>query len=480
MHPIINTSKTLFMSLLSFRIKDLHTGVGMADKKKKYIQKLKDTSQYDKFKESHANYMRSYRQKMSLDNKERQNELSKQRMKRYRERQKEKKKELENNLGKRRMTRQEEEKIKKQRDVWKIEKQNYRRKLQEKRPQKVRRIKEKEAKRKRESRQLHATTKTDANDDNDNQGFSTPGAKRKAVERLKKCIPKRCVKTVSVVAQLIKSASPRKRKMFEEEGIYCEPIKKRPKMQVSNTLWSKKRTRKTRKDAVQATEIEAVHVFYERSDISNTLPNKKCVSKKTQKPKMILQRSLRQTYKIWKTENPNAKLKLSKFIALRPKHVRPQREAKLYQCLCIYCTNIDFKIESLNKLKDLPAKIKGKYALLDQTLCEHEAQPYHNLLCIDRRCHHCPKTVASLDALNQSTQIEWKLWERSSVEGSTTKRMEIRRKNGTVADLLRDLWTELQPFSRHLFQASWQQSQLTSIMKDIPKNTVVTLTVIFF
>ena len=392
----------------------------MAEKKKKYMEKLKQCGKFDKFKLDHAEYMRQYRKRLTDEKKKKQSELSKLRMKKMRLKRKLEKKD--DGESPRRVTRLEEERIQKQRKEWRVSKQVYRGKLQKERSQKCRRIREKDAQRKRQMRETDEAT----------------------------CMQKEMQNDAA-----------------ETDG---------QAMTVSRSLWAKrKKERKRRSDVIAEAEIERIIEFYERPDISSTMPNKKSVSKKTMKPKMVLQRSIRETYNLYKSENPQAKLKISKFSSIRPKHVRPQREAKLFQCLCIYCTNIDLKVESINKLKDLPARIKDKYALLNETMCPPEENGFHARACVDRLCEKCPKTIPSVATVNNATVISWRQWERCNMQGSLTKRMDIRQKTGTVGELLEDLRKDLEPFARHLFTAKWQQDQLSKLTRDPPQGTMITI-----
>ena len=68
-------------------------------------------------------------------------------------------------------------------------------------------------------------------------------------------------------------------------------------------------------------------------------------NKKDKKVKRFLTRSLKETYKVFKNDNPELRTGKSKFYSLRPKYVllSPIKEV----CLCIYCANYDLFLTSL-------------------------------------------------------------------------------------------------------------------------------------
>ena len=181
------------------------------ERKKRYIENLKQKGMYDDFKKKHAAEMRESR-KCTEEEKSHQRELSKLRMQRYRQRKLEEAAVRPTPPS----TRAAEEKKKEKREVWKLAKQKYREKMRKERPQKFRRVKEKERKRKRIVRENDVE---EANEDNQDNEVISPSARRKAVSRVKASLPKRSSVAAVVISDLITKASPRKRKIIEEEGI---------------------------------------------------------------------------------------------------------------------------------------------------------------------------------------------------------------------------------------------------------------------
>lgn len=113
---------------------------------------------------------------------------------------------------------------------------------------------------------------------------------------------------------------------------------------------------KTRSDALSEEVKEMTRDCYVRPDVSSCMPDKK--KTKGGKPCYIMQSGLSHAYKTFNAENPGI-MKKSKFAALRPRNVKHAGNHQLVQCLCPYCTNIELKLQSLNKkIEDVAHKIR--------------------------------------------------------------------------------------------------------------------------
>lgn len=230
-----------------------------------------------------------------------------------------------------------------------------------------------------------------------------------------------------------------------------------------------------RSDCLSQETKTKVNDFYLRGDNSRALPLPRSV--KGGKAVQILEDTLVGLYKKLMSENTNLKLSFSKFKALKPSTCKPMTLHKHEACLCEYCTNILFKLQSLKfscSSKPIPM---DKYRLSEGTLCPKQGANYA-LKCINRKCDNCgpEKFLESLDIIGQkTTQTSWWRWENGTVlfAGVEKKRLLKKRKEGTLDDLLSELNAELQPFSRHLFDATWQCRQYQCLEKNRPQGTVL-------
>ena len=237
---------------------------------------------------------------------------------------------------------------------------------------------------------------------------------------------------------------------------------------------SHKILKKLRKGAITNVNQQAIARFYERPDVSICLPNKKLVSKKTGKPRYILCKTITATHQLFLAQHPNIKISLAKFAYLKPKHVRSQREARLHQCLCIYCTNVDLKLSEVRKINGSP-NLRNHFDAVNATMCPKIGDStYHDIKCIDRKCADCPSLTIPEEVEQNERILQWKKWERSTFPDGV-KRMALLVQSGSAKDMVNELNEEMQTLSSHLFQASWQQKQLSIISQNPPPDTIVTI-----
>ncbi|CAC5406234.1 unnamed protein product [Mytilus coruscus] len=201
---------------------------------------------------------------------------------------------------------------------------------------------------------------------------------------------------------------------------------------------------------------------------------------------MTLEGSLKRTYDQYNNENPEKKISYAKFAQLRPKNVLPMSKQKYMQCLCEYCVNVDFKIESLKSfcsVHKIDNIATDRYDLSRLTLCPKEGNHYKKD-CIDRNCGNCGLTkiddaVTELIENFKDTQVGWKRWQQghkeSEVNGKQVVKtfMEMKRRTGTMEQLIDEMKSELLPFSKHLFNAQWQSKQFEDLKAHIPEKWVL-------
>lgn len=235
--------------------------------------------------------------------------------------------------------------------------------------------------------------------------------------------------------------------------------------------------RKVRCDSLDESIKKRVADHYLHPNMSTVMPNKKGVD--GGKPKHVLQRSLSETYKRFCEVDNNPSIGFSKFASLRPENVLVQSKAKLYQCLCETCTNVDLALKAVNQAAisaKCPSTINDRYLLSEMTMCSTE-NPSADLSCIDRQCLKCG--VDQLDDYfkplldtSSDTALSWLQWGKTEYSDGK-KRVTRQRHHGTVSQLLQKLKSLLEKLPCHLFQAKWQQTQFYAISNNPPANAVV-------
>ena len=333
-------------------------------------------------------------------------------------------------------------------------------------------------------------------------------ARRKSLERAKRSMPKRRDHFVNTTSDLIKNSSPKKAAAFEEAGIISGETKrveaavmdavqeglKSPRQsswrrklavtlrgtrkfgsqravcrrfKVSRHLIQKAKEGRAGSRQLPATTTKLVQEFFEAN--SNKLPDKKFVSKKTGKPRHIMDHTIAQLHTKYNIAHPQNKVGASSFYAHRPKHVKTKREANYIGCLCEYCENIELKVKCINHNTSGPRSIKDVYGISNSTMCPKQSgQPFHHPDCLQRKCVKCG--VNELDVVLQPLMedpdkiLEWKSWDMvtTTVYGKKTKSVKKRSlvsKCGSALEFATALKVEAAPISLHLFNKDWQNQQ---------------------
>lgn len=116
-------------------------------------------------------------------------------------------------------------------------------------PQKLRRIREKDDKKKREKRTLNEEKekkKIPNQADIPENSLYSPSAQRKAVSRAKKSLPKNPKKFAVVIENVVNTATPRRRTELSTRNVVMTPTKKKKNDMTRNTFTAIKNISKTR------------------------------------------------------------------------------------------------------------------------------------------------------------------------------------------------------------------------------------------
>ncbi|XP_033755233.1 uncharacterized protein LOC117338131 isoform X1 [Pecten maximus] len=478
---------------------------------KEWRERLKENpAKYKEHRLVETLRLQDYRKNLSNEQKEIQKGQARLRQQRYRN-----KKKLEGHITSKAPVNKTRASKEVQRQTWREAKRLQRMNLSH---QKKRRINERRRKIYHEKKQPKSSEKEKEIHPVDNESLMTQVAKRKAVSRCLRVLPKNPKKYAEVVTQLYR----RKKQAFgldatEKKKNTTTLIVKEKLMELRNrrkerdnrirriihaSLAAKGRIsratqkefglskklsklsvdelenegRKARSDCLPDDAVKEVTEFYQSSEMSRELPLQRLVSaKKMTEPRKALEQSLVQSYKTFKTKYPENKLSYSKFASLRPSNVLPLTKQKHYQCLCEYCVNVDFQVKALERYccaKKLERPFVDRYDASRITLCPKDGANY-KMECLDRNCQFCG--VDNVDektrGLNQyiDTQIKWRSWEMVTQPNTQKKFMTLVSKEGTIGELITELKLKLNPFAKHLFNAKWQSGQFDDLKKKMPK-----------
>ena len=490
-----------------------------ATKAKHWRKKLKENAnEYDKFKEFDALRSKVYRLNMTEDKRNMAKEKARERQRKFRER---RKAEKDQPKCVKLMTRSLTEHEEKLREYNRVKKREERANMS---AQKKRRINEGRRKKYSQAKAKCIPSASEPSTSENNTPASTPAsslastpARRKRLSRAIKTLPMDASRYAETVQDLICKASPRKKAALklrsvidgEEDGMNATAVRsmkhfiaslksKRTKrdhqlkrllaksLNISAKFLSKPdKVQRKRKDAITHDQQKLVQSFLENH--ATMLPGKKTVSKKSQKQTVVLQQSLISLYKAFQLDENSFPIAFSTFAKLRPKHVKLAKHWKLFQCLCEYCENAKYLLESANNVVQSvgcgqECRLSDQYRLIDATLCMKGEDGYHKKECIERKCSDCG--VAMLSTLygpvlenNSETACTWKRWIATKMRNEKKDKditvKQLTQQSGTVKEMISCLSEDTKPLARHLFTAYWQQKQFASISKNPPANSVI-------
>ncbi|XP_072172303.1 uncharacterized protein [Diadema setosum] len=345
-------------------------------------------------------------------------------------------------------------------------------------------------------------------------------ARRQSLKRALHALPSKTSHFVGTVVDILNKASPTKQAAFTGAGVkLTKTARRQPNLEevvtkgLSSRLKEEKKSRKILastlhlmkkyrlqrqackrfgvnkklinkklskqgRPKVNLETVKQVHEFYEVN--SSEMPDKRLVSKKTRKPRRIIDTSIAILHEQYNKTYPDQQVCSSSFYALRPKHVSTKRQAKYHGCLCEYCENLQLKLEVLANVK-----LRTVYDVANATLCpKPSASAFHRPTCLERKCGNCG--IHKLDDIfhdkEPHEEVEWKVWKmvNHTCHTKSNKTKEVKKRSlvtekGTVADLIKQLKDEANDIAVHLFNKDWQQQQFSKLKTNLPEGAVLSI-----
>lgn len=155
------------------------------------------------------------------------------------------------------------------------------------------------------------------------------------------------------------------------------------------------------------TNIERIHDFFIREDVSSECPDKKAVKikfgkNKTKLRKRYLRGTMRDLYKIYckSVEKP---LDYTKFCLYKPFNVVKPNLQERDTCLCDKCENMSLLVQALNRNKVLE---ETTGLSLIRSLCCLERSDK----CMQRKCDECKYKLVNFLSCDENKVVAYKKW----------------------------------------------------------------------
>ena len=253
----------------------------------------------------------------------------------------------------------------------------------------------------------------------------------------------------------------RAKKLRKEKGCLSEPNQK-PGKTLSNET------------------AEKVRQFYMRDDVSREMPGKKDFlsvvndnGKREHMQKRLMLCNLREAHQLFKRENPDVVVGLSKFSELRPAQCILAGPTGTHTvCVCVHHQNVKLMMEG-SQLRDLSKEqnvtLDSYRHCLAQVMCNPPS-----LNCIFRKCKECSGTENLQQLLEKIFEghmvdkVKYRKW-------FTTDRSALETIEKSVSDFITDFCDAIEKLAAHDFVAKAQSSFLNHLKNSLTKGEVIVL-----
>ena len=329
------------------------------------------------------------------------------------------------------------------------------------------------------------------------------------VTRCKRCLDRSDVETFvskglpHSVLKMVKYRQARQWTKLQEEAKLFQGVNVRrfckvfnyPRKMIHMLLKGQKLTKRkplmvnsTRKK-IEQKEMDALHNFYLRDDISNEVPNRKHHKKR------FLKRTLIETYRIYQEEMTAAGKRVfgfSTFQYSRPKCIRLLIQLPDQGCACQSCVNCSLKVRCLcsNGVNGVTRKLTAN---VTRTLCPPPETPNHqendhsdilqySIDCIHRRCTNCGVSQFrdvlmqnNAELFSENTDVHFMVWERVAMErkGKETKKLCRVKKKATLISAIDLFLKDIEAMSTHLFNFRFQHQEFERCKQSLQEGDVL-------
>ena len=195
--------------------------------------------------------------------------------------------------------------------------------------------------------------------------------------------------------------------------------------------------------------VEKVVSFYQRDDISRIWPGRKDFVKVTNKDgskekrqRRYLQYNIKECFEMFKKENQNVNIGLSKFFSLRPQFCLSLSKTPENLCLCIYHENMELIVAALRPF--FPGVIPESVS--NFLVCD-----INNLDCVLRTCSKCQDKadhlLTSCDEDILAEEVQYYQWTRETVGRTVRTRIE----DATLKDVIAAFGESVPRFVFHCY-----------------------------
>ena len=233
--------------------------------------------------------------------------------------------------------------------------------------------------------------------------------------------------------------------------------------------------------------LDIVEQFFFSDEISRASPNVSdfvTVERNGQKVQLSVKHlmySLKETFGMFKEENPGIKIGISKFKELRPDNVLSFSKLPHNICVCQIHENLRCCLKSLSRCDPLFSNILTDYGMYKNFVCTTYSEKCFDNCCED--CQHSAKLKEMAQSLqNRAQNVKWMKWvkvQKGDGQEVTTPYCNIEKvqKNGSIEELLQEIYDQAVDFLDHEFiklkQSKSSESMIKVAMSENSENAVI-------
>lgn len=219
-----------------------------------------------------------------------------------------------------------------------------------------------------------------------------------------------------------------------------------------------------------------INSFFLRDDVSrNTAGKKETITKgKENVQKRFLLDSMKNLFKAFKSENPDAKCSYFYFTKNRPFYVVAPTVDGRDMCLCKVHTNAAAKIKALKQKRVISAFDLS--TLISETTCDSTKKE-----CMFGTCNQCRDKKFKINSDSVGGKIQWFEWVReqesylkNDKQWKAVKNVK-RLKEDTIENMVKNFQEELKTIKKHIFNMKTQFKNFRQCVDDIRANEALIL-----
>lgn len=272
----------------------------------------------------------------------------------------------------------------------------------------------------------------------------------KAVNRVRRQLPKDNERKKVVLRELLKEFDPSTHQIIARIAANYRR---------SNVLREKQNSLCKKIESFYSSD----EISYQTPGVSDVMVVKNANGKRATLQKRYVCMTLKEAYQEYRKDHPKCVLGISSFFELRPKHILLVSDTPKNVCVCQYHANFEYICKSLRLIPGFPNTYKD---VLSEMCCDK-----FSLDCMVNICTKCETDINDILPLffNKDTYIHWKQWKKEA----DTKRIKLQSFLTPASDVITELNKQIKKFKFLFYVNSVQSNYFKHLKSNLNENEFV-------